>query len=81
MHSKHKANKKLLKLKYWRGVFQLSQDSMGVMLGYKGSNYCHKENGTVEFTLREMILIQKEFNKRLKKMGQDLLTLDQIFLN
>jgi DNA-binding XRE family transcriptional regulator len=73
-------NKKLHKLKYWRCVLELTQENMGVLLGYSKANYSQKESGAIEFTLREMRIIQKEFNKRLAKMGQPLLTLDDIFL-
>lgn len=81
MPIKYKKDKKLHKLKYWRGILQLTQDDMGLLLGYSGANYCQKENGLVEIGLREMLLIQKEFNKKLVKMGQSILSLDDIFLS
>lgn len=75
-----KTPKKLHKLKYWRGVLEFSQDDMGLLLGYGKANYCQKESGKIEIGLNEMLTIQKAFNKKLAKMGQPALTLDDIFL-
>lgn len=81
MPNKFKKDKKLHKLKYWRGILQLTQDDLGTLLGYSGVNYCQKENGIVGISLKEMLLIQKEFNKKLQKIGQPILSLDDIFLS
>ena len=73
-------NKKYLKLKYWREYLELSQEDMAVLLGCKRSNYSEKEKGNTSFYLQEAILIHETFNKKLKKMGQATLTMDEIFL-
>jgi DNA-binding XRE family transcriptional regulator len=74
-----KNSTKLLKLKYWREKLELSQDDMATLLGCKRPNYCKKERGTVDIRRTEMLSIQKEFNKRLTKLKQPELTLDDIF--
>lgn len=68
-------------LKYWRGVLGYTQNEMGVLIGCKGPNYSKKENGLTDFTLTEMLTIQSCFNKKLVKMGQPPLMLDDIFLS
>jgi DNA-binding XRE family transcriptional regulator len=71
---------KIHKLKYWRGVLELTQDDMATLLGYKKANYCEKENGKTEIGRKEMLTIQEAFNKKLKRQGKQTLTLDEIFL-
>lgn len=73
-------NKKFLKLRYWREYLGLDQQDMAILLGCQRSNYCEKENGNIRFYLLECVTIQDAFNKRLKKMDQKELTLDEIFL-
>lgn len=72
-------NKKLLKLKYWREYLDLGQTDLAMLLGCKRPCYCKKELGTIDIRRSEMMIIQKEFNKKLKDMGLPLLTLDEIF--
>jgi DNA-binding XRE family transcriptional regulator len=75
-----KSDNKLHKLKYWRGIVGLKQDDLATLIGCKRSNYSSKENGRTEIFLSEMIAILKAINKRLEKMGEKTLTLDDIFL-
>ena len=42
-----KSDKKLHKLKYWRGVLNLTQTDVATLLGCKKANYCEKENGNI----------------------------------
>jgi len=74
-----KDGKKLLKLKYWREFLGLKQDDVAMLLGCKRPNYSKKETGAVDMRRGEMLLIQKEFNKLLKKKGQLELTLNDLF--
>jgi DNA-binding XRE family transcriptional regulator len=75
-----KSDKKLHKLKYWRGVVGASQADFAVLIGCKRPNYCAKENGNTEIFLSEQKKIKDEINKRLAKMGMPVITLDEIFL-
>ena len=74
-----KTDKKLHKLKYWRGVVGANQDDFAVLIGCKRSNYCSKENGNTEIFLSEQKKIKEELNKQLEKRGMPMLTLDDIF--
>ena len=75
-----KSDKKLHKLKYWRGVLNLTQTDVATLLGCKKANYCEKENGNITLGITEAIAIQKAFNKMLEKQGKPALTIDDIFL-
>lgn len=76
-----KKDVRLHKLKYWRGVLQLSQDDMGLLLGYTGANYCQKEKGAVDIGLKEITTILKAFNKQLKKMEQPEVKFEDVFID
>lgn len=58
----------------------LTQTEVALLLGQKKANYSQKENGNIDFKLCEMVSIQKEFNRRLKKLNMPELTMDEIFL-
>ncbi|SEV81494.1 helix-turn-helix transcriptional regulator [[Clostridium] fimetarium] len=72
-------NEKFLKLKYWREYLNLSQEDMGVLLGYSNVNYCGKEKGRTRFSLDECFTIRNALNKMLKKEGIPAMTIDEIF--
>lgn len=74
-------DRKLHNLRYWRTYLGLTQENVAILIGCKKSNYSQKENGNIEIMRNEMLLIQKEFNKKLNRLGGEPLTLDDIFLN
>lgn len=73
-------DKRLHKLRYWREIVGLKQDDIAVILGCKGANYCQKETGRSDIGLKQMKLIQTAINSKLKKMGREELTLDDLFM-
>jgi predicted transcriptional regulator len=77
--STQKKDKKLHNLRKFRDEFDIRQEDFAVLLGYKKSNYCQKELGKIEFTLSEIIKIQKAINDRREKIGLPPVTMDEIF--
>ena len=73
-------DRKLHNLRYWRGKAGLKQEDLAILLGCTEQNYNMKENGKTELKRSEMLSIQKALNQKLKKSGEESLTLDQIFL-
>ncbi len=74
-----KKRKKFLMLVYYRNKYDIRQADMAQLLGINPSSYSHKETGRVPVTFDEMLIIQKELNKRAKKAGDEALRLDEIF--
>ncbi|PXV85132.1 hypothetical protein C8E03_11956 [Lachnotalea glycerini] len=75
-----KQDKKLHKLKYYRALAGLKQSDFGTLLGCTEQNYSLKESGHTELKRKEMLLIQSALNKKMKAMGEESLSLDEIFL-
>ena len=75
-----RAEKKLHKLRYWRDIAGLKQSDLAILIGCTEQNYNMKENGNTELKRKEMLSIQGALNEKMKKIGRDVLTLDDIFL-
>lgn len=72
---------KLLKLEYLRRKYGYSQEEMAEILGVNKSTYCQKANGRQSFKIDEMMIIMIALNKKAKKNGESVLTLNDIFLD
>ncbi|RDU24764.1 helix-turn-helix transcriptional regulator [Anaerosacchariphilus polymeriproducens] len=75
-----KAKDKFYKLEYYRNKYGISQQQMAGIIGVKASCYSHKVNKRSSFSLPQMIDILNVLNKEAKKAGDNLITLDEIFL-
>jgi transcriptional regulator with XRE-family HTH domain len=70
---------KFLKLEFYRRKYKLSQKDVAGLLGVCLSSFNHKVNRITPFDFDEITIIKNEFNKRAKRNGDDLLTIDEIF--
>lgn len=70
---------KYLKLKYLRERCGMRQDEMGLKIGVSSGQYSKKENGTQPWELEECKIIKKIINDHLVSIGEEPLTIDDIF--
>ena len=75
-----KNRKMYLKLEYYRKKYGYKQSDMAILIGLCTSAYSHKEIGTSPFSLEECMKIRAVLNKQAKKAGDNLLSLEDIFL-
>lgn len=80
MQGRIKKVDKFHKLEYFRKMYGLTQKDMAKLLGVCESSYNHKINRVTPFSHDEMMTIYNELNKRAKKLGDNCITLDDIFL-
>lgn len=71
---------KLRNLESYRVKYGLTQADMAKLLGVNLSTYNQKVNGRQTFKLDEMVIIHTFLNQRAKKVGDEVITLDKIFL-
>lgn len=81
MQTKKIKNTRFLKLKYYRQKYEVKQESMALLIGCGTPNYCHKENGKIPFTFPECCIVMDALNKHARKNGDEILTLNDIFLD
>lgn len=67
------------KLKSYRVRFGYTQSDFAVFIGCKATNYSNKENGKVDWRLGECCILKDKINEHLKSLGENLLTLEEIF--
>lgn len=80
MAGRKKTVDKYLNVKHLRGRFGLNQSEIAEVIGCSASNYAGKENGRYAWSLRECVVLQEFFNKKLEKLGEEKITLDDLFL-
>lgn len=72
---------RFIKLEYLRKKYCFSKEQMVGFLGLnKVSSYDSKISGKISFTYEEMLIIKAAFNKMAEKNGDNLFTMDDIFL-
>lgn len=76
-----KNRKKYLKLEYQRKRLGLKQADMAVLLGVTDSCYGQKERGYSPFSFDEVVTIHEALNKKVKKLGEEKLSMEDIFLD
>lgn len=72
--------KKLLKLKYYRSVYEITADELAEEIGKSPNTYRQKENRRIPFSYDEIILIMDRINRAAEKAGKERHTFEQIFL-
>lgn len=72
---------KFHKLEYYRNKYGLSQEQMAKIIGVTAACYSHKVNKRSTFSLPQMIDIMNVLNKEAKRVGEQPLKLDDIFLS
>jgi hypothetical protein len=73
---------RFIKLESLREKYGFSKEQIVEFLGLdKVSSYDNKVSRKVSFTYEEMLILKAAFNKMAEKNGDNLLTMDDIFLD
>ncbi len=72
--------KKLLRLKYYRDLYEITADELAEIIGKSPNTYRQKENRRIPFSYDEIVLIMDRINKSAAKSSGERHTFEQIFL-
>lgn len=71
---------KFYKLEYYRSKYGLTQREMADLLGVNLSTYNQKVNRRQKFNVDEMLIIHAFLNAKAHENGEEVITLQEIFL-